>query len=297
MTTKNYRQALIDRIETPVTQSNVMAGSIKTAYLSSGSGLPVIFLHGAGAGAVTWYPSIGAISEHFHVIAPDIVGYGESDKPEASYDRTYFSKWLKHFMLAVNIPKAHIVGLSQGGAIALQFALDNPEMIDKLVLVDAGALGARPSFASFLGMLWLNSFPSSLANRFYSRFILFDPKSRDSNHAHYSVQVIRSKGGKNAFRLGRGAAVSAMSENSLRQIVKDTLIVWGENDQLFPVEYGEAASKIFPYARLFRIHNAGHLPLMDQPEAFNSALLEFLTENRKVEEEIGPNKALHRTSR
>ena len=74
MTTKNYRQALIDRIETPVTQSNVMAGSIKTAYLSSGSGLPVIFLHGAGAGAVTWYPSIGAISEHFHVIAPDIVG-------------------------------------------------------------------------------------------------------------------------------------------------------------------------------------------------------------------------------
>lgn len=284
MTTTNYRQALIDKIETSVTQSYVMAGSIKTACLSSGSGQPLIFLHGAGAGAVTWYPSIGAMSKHFHVIAPDIVGYGESDKPEASYDRAYFSKWLKDFLLAVNIPKAHVVGLSQGGAIALQFVLDNPEMVDKLVLVDAGALGAQPSFASFLGMLWLNSFPSSLANRFYSRFILFNTDNRDSNHAHYSVEIIKRKGGKNAFRQGRGAAVSAISENSLRQIVKDTLIIWGENDQLFSIEHGEAAAKVMPNARLSRIQNAGHLPLMDQPEVFNNTLLGFLIESKKVEE-------------
>lgn len=296
MTINHYRQALIDRIETPVTQSHIMAGAIETAYLSSGSGQPLILLHGAGAGAVTWYPSIGAISKHFHVIAPDIVGYGESDKPEASYDRAYFSKWLKDFLSALDISKAHIAGLSQGGAIALQFVLDNPEMVDKLVLVDAGALGAQPSFASFLGMLWLNSFPSSLANRFYSRFILSNPDNRDPNHAHYSVGIIKSKGGKNAFRLGRGAAVSAMPEDSLRQIVKDTLIVWGENDQLFPVEYGEAAAKVIPNARFSRIQNAGHLPLMDQPEVFNNTLLGFLVESKKSREN-GPNKALHRTSR
>lgn len=279
MTVKDYRQALIDKIATQVTQSYALAGSIKTAYLSSGSGQPLIFLHGAGAGAVTWYPSIGTVSDHFHVVAPDIVGYGESDKPEAAYDRAYFSKWLKDFLLAINIPKAHIVGLSQGGAIALQFAMDHPEMVDKLVLVDAGGLGARPSLASVLGMLWLNSFPSSLANRFYSRFILFDTDSRDANHAHYSLQVIKSEGGKNAFRLGRGAAVSAIPESSLRQIAKDTLIVWGENDQLFPVEYGEAASKVIPHAKFLRVQNAGHLPQMDQTEVFNAALLEFLAEN------------------
>jgi 4,5:9,10-diseco-3-hydroxy-5,9,17-trioxoandrosta-1(10),2-diene-4-oate hydrolase len=284
MTSKHYRQALIDKIETSVTQSNVMVGLVKTAYLSSGSGQPLIFLHGAGAGAVTWYPSIGAVSQHFHVIAPDIVGYGESDKPEGAYDRAYFSNWLKGFLLAVNIPKAHIVGLSQGGAIALQFVLDNPEMVDKLVLVDSGALGAQPSFASFLGMLWLNSFPSSLANRFYSRFILFNPEKRDSNHAHYSVEIIKSKGGKNAFRQGRGAAVSEMSENSLRQIVKDTLIIWGENDQLFSVEHGKAAAEVMRNARFCSIPNAGHLPLMDQPEVFNNALLGFLIESEKVEE-------------
>lgn len=113
MTIRKYRQALIDKIEPPVIQGTVMAGSVKTTYLSSGAGQTLICLHGAGAGAVTWYPSIGVLSKHFHVIAPDIVGYGESDKPDASYDRVYFSKWLKDFLSALGIAKAHVVGLSQ----------------------------------------------------------------------------------------------------------------------------------------------------------------------------------------
>jgi len=291
MRRSDSRQALIDKIDCSVKQGQISAGSVNTAYLSAGEGLPVIFLHGAGAGAVTWYPSIGAVSKSYHVIAPDIVGYGESDKPDAPYDRAYFSKWLNEFLSALNISKAHVVGLSQGGAIALQFALDNPDMIDKLVLVDAGGLGARLPFASFLGMLWLNIFPSSLANRFYSRFILFNPDSRDPNHGQYSVEVIKKTGGKNAFQQGRGAAVSTISENLLRQIKKDTLIIWGENDQLFAIEHGEAAAKAMPNARLCRIPCAGHLPLMDQPEIFNATLLEFLNENILAKVENMPNKS------
>ena len=278
MRKEDYRKALIDRIDVSVELSQTMAGTVKTAFLSAGDGFPVICLHGAGAGAVTWYPSIGAISKNFHVIAPDIVGYGESDKPDGAYDRAYFSKWLKTFLAALNIPKAHFVGLSQGGAIAIQFVLDHPEMVDKLVLVDTGGLGAQPSLASFIGMLWLNTFPSSLANRFYSRYLLFDPGNRDANHGHYSVEVLKRVGGKKAFRQGRGAAVSAVPADSLRQIEKDTLIIWGENDRLFPMEYGEAAAKVIPNARLHRIPNAGHLPQMDQPEVFNEALCDFLKE-------------------
>lgn len=273
-----YRQALIDQMGTPVTQHHVMAGSINTAYLSSGSGQVVILLHGAGAGAVTWYPSIRAIAEHFNVIAPDIVGYGESDKPKAPYDRAYFSEWLKAFLLGLNISKAHIVGLSQGGAIALQFALDSPEMVNKLALVNAGGLGAKPSFASFLGMLWLNSFPSVLANQFYARFILFNPDQRDINHAHYSLAVLKRKGGKHAFQQGRGAAVAPIPENSLRQITQETLVIWGDNDRLFPIEYGLAASKIIPNACFCSLKNAGHLSHIDQPEAFNHTVLSFLTD-------------------
>lgn len=276
MTINHYRQALIDTIETPVAQNHIMAGSIKTAYLSSGSGQPLILLHGAGAGAVTWYPSIGALSKHFHVIAPDIVGYGESDKPNASYDKAYFAKWLKDFLLALDITKAHILGLSQGGAIALQFVLDNPDMVEKLVLVDSGGLGAKPPLAALLSMIWLNSFPSYLADRLFSRYILLNPKNRDPNHGRYSIAVLKSNGGKNPFKQGRGSAVSEIPKASLNKIETKTLVIWGENDRLFPVDYGERSASQIPNAEFLVIKNAGHLLLMDQTNTFNRSVLGFL---------------------
>lgn len=276
MKTTNYRQALINKIKVPVKQQEVTAGTVKTTYLSAGDGLPVICLHGAGAGAVTWYPSIAALAEHFHVIVPDIVGYGESDKPAAAYDRPYFAAWLRDFLSALGISKAHIVGLSQGGAIALQFALDHPEMVEKLVLVDSGALGAKPSFWPFFGMVWMNSIPSIAANRFISKYLLFNPANRDPNHGDYSLQVLKMPGGQNAFKQGRGAAVATMPDGELQRIHHQTMIIWGEDDRFFPITYGEAAARIMPNANLHRIQNAGHLSLMDQPIIFNQALIQFL---------------------
>ncbi len=277
MNQHDYRQALIDKVELPVAQYEITNSFGKTAYLTAGDGRPVVCLHGAGAGAVTWYPSIGAIAKGFHIIAPDIVGYGESDKPDAPYDRPYFSAWLRAFLETLGIDKTYIVGLSQGGAIALQFALENPQMVDKLVVVDSGALGAQPSLLPMLGMIWMNSFPSSIANRFISRYLLFNPENRDANHGHYSIEVLKKRGGNNAFTQGRGATVSAMTEKELGQIRNQTLIIWGEDDQLFSIKHAEAAVQMMPNARLHRIKEAGHLPLMDKPEIFNDCVIQFLS--------------------
>lgn len=277
MEATGYRQALIDRIEVPVAQRSITTEFARTEYLSAGDGYPVICLHGAGAGAVTWYPSIGAIAKTFNVIAPDIVGYGESDKPDAAYDRPYFSAWLRDFLDSLGIDRAHIVGLSQGGAIALQFVIENPQMVEKLVLVDSGALGAKPSFLPMLGMVWMNVFPSSAANRFNSSYLLFSPEKRDSNHSEYSIEVLKKPGGKRAFTQGKGAAVSEISEEMLGQIKNQTLIVWGEDDLLFSVEHAEAAARIIPNAKLLLIKKAGHLPLIDQPEIFNRRVIAFLS--------------------
>jgi len=275
----NYRQALIDKIDCNVEHGEVVAGKIKTAYLTSGQGFPVILLHGGGAGAVTWYPSLGEVSKYFHVTAPDIVGYGESDKPDADYDRPYFASWLKDFFITMDIKKAHIVGLSQGGAIALEFAIENPDLVEKLVLVNSGALGAQPTFKPFLAMLWMNVIPSIVSNRFTSRYLLSNTEHRDTNHVYYSVEVLKKPGGKNAFSQGRGSAVSAISEESLRQIKNHTLIIWGEDDNFFSIEHGASASQVIPNAKLLRIKGAGHLSLMDQPEVFNKALIRFLKES------------------
>ncbi len=276
MNKKDYRKILIDKIEGTVEQGEVVSESIKTAYLTVGTGETVICLHGAGAGAVTWYPTLGSIAKNFRVIAPDIVGYGESDKPNATYDRAYFSKWLKGFLGALKISKAHIVGLSQGGAIALQFSIDNPNMVDKLILVDSAGFGAKVSFLPFVGILWMNNFPSAMADKFNSPYILHKPTNRDPNHSLYSIAVLKNKDGKKAFRQGKGSAVAKISEESLRQIKNETLIIWGKDDKLFPVEYGEVASKIIPNAKIHIIQDAGHLSLMDQPEIFNNTLTDFL---------------------
>jgi pimeloyl-ACP methyl ester carboxylesterase len=277
MNKSGYRKALIDKIEGLVEQGEVIAGSVKTTYLSAGNGKPVIFLHGAGAGAVTWYQSIGTIAKSFHVIVPDIVGYGESDKPNAPYDRPYYAKWLKDFLIELKISKTHIVGLSQGGAIALQFTIDNPEMVEKLVLVDSAGLDAKVSFRPFIGMVWMNCFPSSLADRFNLSYILHKPENMDPNLSLYSIAVLKDKGGKNVFMQGRGAAISKISEELLQQINNETLIIWGKDDKIISVDLGELAAKIIPNANIQIIKDAGHMPLIDQPKIFNKILTDFLS--------------------
>lgn len=272
----NYRQNLIDRIDTPVKQREVFAGTIKTTYLSAGQGIPVILIHGGGGGAVTWHQSIAAIAKHFQVIAPDVVGYGESDKPDAEYDRPYYSAWLRHFLTELNIGKAHIVGLSQGGAVALQFATDYPQTVDKLILVDSAALGGKPPFLSFISMLWMNSFPSRIASRFFSRYLLFDSRKRDTNLTDYSIAVIKKPGGKNAFFQGKGRVVSPIPVDQLRRINSETLLIWGEDDKFFSAETAQQAVKVLPNAKLRMLKNAGHLSLTDQPKLFNRVVLDFL---------------------
>ena len=207
---------------------------------------------------------------------PDVVGYGESDKPKAAYDRAYFAAWLRDFFSVLEIQKAHVVGNSQGGAIGLQFALENPEMVEKLVLVDSGALGDGMPTGAFIGMFWMNNFPSAAAGRWMSRYLIAKPENNDPDYAAYTVQVAKKPGGNNVFMQGRGAAVSAMEESELGRIEHQTLIIWGEDDNFFPVAYGEAAVQIMPNAKLHSIQDAGHLPFLDQPKVFNEVLLRFL---------------------
>jgi 4,5:9,10-diseco-3-hydroxy-5,9,17-trioxoandrosta-1(10),2-diene-4-oate hydrolase len=271
-----HRQVLIDMMDVPVKQHQISIGSIKTAYLSAGDGFPIICLHGAGAGAVTWYPCFKALARKYHVIAPDIVGYGESDKPDAVYDRPYFAAWLNEFIAALNITKTHVIGTSQGGAIALQYALTYPEVVEKLVLAAAGGLGGKASFLPLLSMCWLNCMPSRIANYFFSRYLLVNPENRATAHAEYSLEVLKMVGGKNPFIKGQGKSVAPFSKDELEKVQHQTLILWGDKDRLFPIEQIEATSQLIPNARLKRIQNAGHMLMLDQPEIFNKTVLNFL---------------------
>jgi len=269
-------QSLTNRIGVPVERRSVSAGTIKTTYFAAGNGQPVVLVHGAGAGGITWYRVIGPLSHHSRVIAPDVVGYGESDKPSAPYDRPYFATWLRDFLDALALQKASFVGSSQGGAIALQFTLEYPERVDRLVLVDSVGFGKGLSLGGVLGLMWGNTFPSRAAGWWFERYLVCDPRSIDASWREYRLEVCRMPGGKRVFWQGRGKAADPIPMEQLCQVTHPTLIIWGEEERFVPLSHAKAAQKVMPNAQLQVIPKAGHIPFFDQPEAFNDVLDRFL---------------------
>lgn len=278
METSSLRKKLIAAYGLAVEQKTVIAGKIKTFYLSAGTGEPLVMLHGAGGGAVLWGPIIDLLSKHFHIIAPDVVGYGESDKPEAPYDKKFFSTWLSNFCDSLNIEQMNLLGNSQGGSIAMQFALDNPARVKKLILVDSAGLGAWGiSPVVMFKMAAANIFPTKRTIQNIVKYLVH--KNHDfpgDDGIDYLIEVIRSSGGRLPFVNGKGKAVRPFSSDQLRQISNPALIIWGAKDRILPVGHGKKGHERMPDARLKIIPDTGHTPFIDRPEEFKDIVLHFI---------------------
>ena len=270
-------QSLIELVGVPVNHSSVYAGNIKTKFLSAGQGKPVILLHGNPSYGIFWYPVIGQLSSQFKVIAPDIVGYGESDKPPASYDSHYYCSWLSDLMDALDLQKANIVGHSQGGAIALHYALDYPERVEKLVIVDSGGLGRLESVGVMFALIWYVLCPSRKASLRIWKYSLHKSEKSIGLKAlrEYGVEVSRMPGARRAPLLG-GKVGSRIPPEQLGNISQETLLIWGEQDNYYSVSQAEDAHKSIPGSQIRIISNSGHNPFYDQPKEFNNVLMKFL---------------------
>src|SRR6266850_5258735 len=110
--------------------------SYKIHYIEAGRGAPVILLHGTGGEGARWMPTIKGLASSFRVIAPDQIGFGQSDKPLTTYHSGVFAGFLARFMQAIGVPKASLVGQSMGAQVALSLAVQYPQLVDRLVLVN-----------------------------------------------------------------------------------------------------------------------------------------------------------------
>ena len=283
MITATLRKKLITAGGLTVEQKTVIAGNIKTFYLSAGTGEPLILLHGAGGGAVLWGPIIDLLSRHFHVIAPDVVGYGETDKPDAPYDKKFFSTWFCKFCDSLNIEKINLLGNSQGGAIAMQFILDNPDRVKKLILVGSAGLGGWGlSPGAMFNMAAANIFPTKRTVQKIVKYLVHNTDNFPGDDGiAYLLEVIRSSGGKLPFVNGKGRAVAPFSSDKLRQITNPALIIWGAKDRILPVSHGKKGHKKMPGAQLRIIPDAGHTPFIDLPEEFKDIVLHFIKPVRR----------------
>jgi pimeloyl-ACP methyl ester carboxylesterase len=268
---------LIELVGVPIHHDSVNAETIKTTYLSAGQGDPVILLHGNISYGINWYPVIGPLSSRFRVIAPDIVGYGESDKPPASYDSHYYCSWLSDLMDALDLQKANIVGHSQGGAIALHYALDYPERVEKLVIVDSGGLGRLESVGVMFALIWYVLCPSRKTSLRIWKYSLHKSEKSIGLKAlrEYGVEVSRMPGARRAPLLG-GKVGSRIPPEQLGNISQETLLIWGEQDNYYSVSQAEDAHKSIPGSQIRIISNSGHNPFYDQPKEFNNVLMRFL---------------------
>jgi 2-hydroxymuconate-semialdehyde hydrolase len=286
---QRLRESLIKQIGVTVEEGTVSAGGVSTLYLKAGCGPCLILLHGAGGAGVNWAPVMAALAAQCCVIAPDMVGYGESDKPAMVYDRPFFASWLLHFLDALGLEKPALLGHSQGGAVALQFAVDYPERVERLIAVcpaglsvDGIPLGAK------LGILWLNFLPSRLAAWWVSRYLCANGGSEwDDPLTEYLLEVKRLPQSKRVFLAGLGKSIAPFSAEALQHIAHPTLIIWGRNDRLLLSSHGDRAHREIPASHLCLIPDAGHLPFLDQPAAFCNAVLGFINDQPRR----GDNKA------
>lgn len=271
-------QSIIDLVGVAVNRDSVYAGDIKTIFNSTGQGEPVILLHGNPAHGLFWYPVIGPLSNKFRVIAPDVVGYGESYKPSAPYDKHFYCSWLSEFMDTLGLKRASIVGHSQGGAIAIHFALDYQDRVDKLVIVDSGGLGDLESTGVLAALFLYVLFPSRKSALRLGRYSFEGTREISDREflTDYGIEVLRLPGSRRA-PLRSWKMAGRITAEQLGNIEQNTLLIWGEQDTYFSVSQAEEAHKVIPRSQLIIIPNAGHVPFYDQREVFNTTLISFLT--------------------
>jgi pimeloyl-ACP methyl ester carboxylesterase len=245
-------------------------------YYEAGTGPTVIFLHGLGADSSSWAANLRPTAGKFHNLALDQIGFGESDKPFLEYKIETFVEFLAAFMDELNIPKATLVGNSLGGWIAADFAARFPDRVDRLVLVDAA--GLAPAGPPRTGPVDLNVTSISSARRilglvFYNRQMITDDAVRTVFEKHlrnndgYTIQRVLA----NAF------AFPQFEDAKVGSIKARTLVVWGREDALIPLESGERYAKAIPGAKLVVFDECGHVPQLEKADEFNKALLEFLS--------------------
>lgn len=245
------------------------------AYYEAGKGSTVILIHGLGADSRHWAANIDALSQNFRVIALDQIGYGQSDKPVMRYTVENFADYLYGFMVAAKIPKASLVGNSLGGWVALDFTIRHPQMVEKLILVDAA--GLRPTEALKLPKGGIK--PLSLLNTRW----FFD--LMDANKEWATVDL-----GPNAFarHLKNGDTYTIASsvaemmtgrefeDKRLKKVHTPTLIIWGRDDMLIPLAMGEQFHKEITGSEMLVIDGTGHIPMAGKPAEFNAAVKKFL---------------------
>jgi pimeloyl-ACP methyl ester carboxylesterase len=235
-------------------------------------GIPLILVHGLGSRCEDWALMIPELTAAgFHVVVPDLLGYGRSAKPDLVESVAVEEGVVIDFMHAIGVTRANMDGWSMGGWIVAKIALDHPEMVDRLVLDDSAGLRYQPSFARDAFV------PTDAAGLERLMALLSpDPAKLPPFVVRATLRRIASRG-----KVIQGSMDSMESGNDLLDarlpgITQPTLILWGTEDKLIPMAVGETMHRDIPGSVFEGVVGCGHLAPIECPEPMATGTIEFL---------------------
>jgi pimeloyl-ACP methyl ester carboxylesterase len=293
-----------DRRRAPRTLQSgwVQLGSVRVHHTHGGKGSPVLFIHGLGSsGYMEWRFNMEATAERHRVFAPDLPGFGRSEKPQARYGIPYFTRFIERYMEDRGLRSAAVVGASLGGRIALELALESPRLVRKLVLVNALGLGRPKVHVSYglvtiprLGEALMNVArealrwaPSQTIRRVAARYAGSSSdlkRTMDDDYLDNLRELYAAEGYHNAYLATVRSLVTPKAvfggqhdiTTRLKELKVPVQLIWGADDPLFPVAHAARAHSLIERSRLTVIEGAGHTPQAERPEEFNRVLHTFL---------------------
>jgi pimeloyl-ACP methyl ester carboxylesterase len=258
---------------------------IKTFYVERGKGKTLLFLHGWGASSFSWRNNLLPLSEHFHVIALDLKGFGLTEKPKEKYDLSEFTEHVKAFIDELGLEKICLVGNSMGGGIAINLTYNFEELIDRIILIDATAIrdentlplsfrivGIKP-IGELLSFFMINR--KTVINTLNQ--VYHDKSKINSEVIEGYYKPLKLQGSRRVLLSSlRNLSKFKVLKNYLEKINKKCLIIWGEKDPWLPVKYAYEINKKIRDSKLIIIPEAGHVPHEEKPEIVNEAIVNFM---------------------
>jgi pimeloyl-ACP methyl ester carboxylesterase len=270
----------------------------RVAYRDAGDGEVLLLIHGMAGSSATWRAVLPQLAKKYRVVAPDLLGHGESAKPRGDYSLGAFAVWLRDFLDELGITRATVVGQSLGGGVAMQFVYQHPDYCERLVLISSGGLGrdvgvilrllSAPGAEFVLPVIapkpvlsvgnkvgsWLTSegIQSPRGAELWSAYSsLSDRLTRQS-----FLRTLRSVVDY------RGQAVSALNRLKLQRELP-VMAIWGENDNIIPVKHAYAAQAAHPGSRLEVLPGVGHFAQVEAPMKVVDLIEDFIATTRTAE--------------
>jgi len=267
---------------------------VRVHYQEKGTGTPLILIHGLSSSTYSWKDVFEPLAKNYRVIAVDLKGFGFSGKPDGDYTRRAQAILVAHLLDYLKIDQAWLAGNSMGGEVALNFAFQNPQRVAGLILIDSAGVSVpnansvTPGYARvpFVGpvLIALALTSDSLVRRGLERSFYDGAKVTDERVAAY-YRPLKTRGGQLGSLRARTQWGLFPIEPDLNKINSPTLIIWGAEDALIPLEAGRKMNSLIKGSKLVTIEKCGHVPQEELPERVLDEMTKFIEGSSRAQKQ------------